>query len=394
MIFTIGELPPEYEGVVTSIGVLRQQLRYATSDHRRRWVGYLRRSTLARAVQGSNSIEGYNVTEEDAVAAVDEEEPFDAETETWVAVNGYRAAMGYVLQLSDDPYYRHNEGTLRSLHYMMVGFDLKSHPGRWRPGSVWVRNEASGQTVYEGPDVQYVPALMNELIVSLNAESRLPVMVRAALAHLNLVMIHPFSDGNGRMGRALQTMVLAREGIVDPRFSSIEEYLGRNTLEYYDVLARVGQGSWHPEHDALPWVKFCLTAHYRQAVTLLRRNKEFERLWSALEEELKSLNLNERMTLALADAAVGFRVRNSSYRKNADISDQVAGKDLRTLVDYGLLVPKGDRKWRSYVASDRLLQLRAKTRDREKLRTDPFALGLDRSGQPAQSSLPGLANGG
>jgi hypothetical protein len=126
----------------------------------------------------------------------------------------------------------------------------------------------------------------------------------------------------------------------------------------------------------------------------LRRNKEFERLWSALEEELKSLNLNERMTLALADAAVGFRVRNSSYRKNADISDQVAGKDLRTLVDYGLLVPKGDRKWRSYVASDRLLQLRAKTRDREKLRTDPFALGLDRSGQPAQSSLPGLANGG
>jgi len=391
MIFSIGALPPEYEGVVASIDVLRQQLRYATSDGRRRWVGFLRRSTLARAVQGSNSIEGYNVTEEDAVAAVDEEQPFDAETETWMAVNGYRAAMGYVLQLADDPYYRHNDGTLRSLHYMMVAFDLKAHPGRWRPGSIWVRNEATGQTVYDGPGVEHVPGLMKELIDSLNAENRLPVMVRAALAHLNLVMIHPFSDGNGRMGRALQTMVLAREGIVDPQFSSIEEYLGRNTLEYYDVLANVGKGSWHPEHDALPWIKFCLTAHYRQAVTLLRRNKEIERLWASLEEELKTRGLNERMTLALADAAVGFRVRNSSYRKNADISDQVAGKDLRTLVDLGFLVPKGDRKWRSYVASDRLLQLRAKTRDQEKLRTDPFSLGLDRSGQPAQALIPGLA---
>src|SRR5271166_3018509 len=112
MIFTLPRLPPEYQGVVASIDVLRRQLRYATSDRRRRWTGFLRRSTLARAVQGSNSIEGYNVTEDDAVAAVDESEPFDAETETWMAINGYRAAMGYVLQLADDPYYRHNDGTL------------------------------------------------------------------------------------------------------------------------------------------------------------------------------------------------------------------------------------------------------------------------------------------
>ncbi len=391
MIFTLPELPPEYQGVIALIDVLRQQLRYATSDRRRRWTGFLRRSTFARAVQGSNSIEGYNVTEDDAVAAVDEEEPFDAQTETWLAINGYRAAMGYVLQLSDDPHYRHNDGTLRSLHYMMVGFDLKAHPGRWRPGSVWVRNDATGQVVYEGPGVETVPHLMSELIDSLNAENQLPVMVRAALAHLNLVMIHPFSDGNGRMGRALQTMVLAREGIVDPQFSSIEEHLGRNTVEYYDVLGKVGQGSWHPANDVLPWIKFCLTAHYQQAVTLLRRTRETELLWSSLEEELKSQKLNERMTLALGDAAVGFRVRNSSYRKNADISDQVAGKDLRVLVERGYLVPKGDRKWRYYVASATLLKLRAQTRDQEKPKTDPFSLGLDSSGKAAQPLLPGFA---
>ena len=69
-------------------------------------------------------------------------------------------------------------------------------------------------------------------------------MVRAAMAHLNLVMIHPFRDGNGRMARCLQTYVLACEQIVSPVFSSIEEYLGRNTPAYYNILDEVGGGSW------------------------------------------------------------------------------------------------------------------------------------------------------
>lgn len=57
--------------------------------------------------------------------------------------------------------------------------------------------------------------------------------IQAGMAHLNLVMIHPFRDGNGRMARCLQSLVLARGGILDPVFISIEEYLGRNTQRYY-----------------------------------------------------------------------------------------------------------------------------------------------------------------
>ena len=78
------------------------------------------------------------------------------------------------------------------------------------------------------------------------------------MAHLNLVMIHPFRDGNGRMARALQTMVLAQDQVVEPTFSSIEEWLGNNTQDYYDVLAATGRGAWHPANDATLWVKFNL----------------------------------------------------------------------------------------------------------------------------------------
>jgi len=377
MIYQVPLIPEDYLRVVKQIDALRQQLRYAISDGRRRWTGLLRRSTFALAIQGSNSIEGYAVDQADAVAAVDGEQPLSAADETWLAITGYRQAMSYVLQLADDPHYVHNVGTLRSLHYMMVQHEVSKNPGKWRPGAVWVRSEPSGETVYEGPDVQLVPGLMEELAGSLNATNTLPVVVRAALAHLNLVMIHPFSDGNGRMGRALQTMVLAREGIIDPHFSSIEEYLGKNTLQYYAVLAEVGQGAWHPENDPLPWVKFCLRAHFQQAQTLLTRTTEIALLWSELEKVVKGIRMNERALYALADAAMGYTVRNSSYRKHAEVSEQVASRELKQLVDFGLLRAMGEKRGRYYEAGDELKVIRQSTR-RSSAITDPFE-GPERS---------------
>ena len=60
------------------------------------------------------------------------------------------------------------------------------------------------------------------------------------MAHLHLAMIHPCRDGNGRLARVVQSLVLAREGILAPQFCSIEEYLGRFTSDYHAVLAEVG----------------------------------------------------------------------------------------------------------------------------------------------------------
>jgi Fic family protein len=193
------------------------------------------------------------------------------------------------------------------------------------------------------------------------------------MAHLNLVMIHPFSDGNGRMARCLQSLVLARAGTLAPQFSSIEEYLGDHTHDYYRVLADVGGGSWQPSRDARPWVRFALTAHYRQATTLLRRARELERLWSALEHELEKASLPARLVLALADAANGWRIRNAVYRAHADVSDQVAGRDLVAATAAGLLIAKGERRGRHYVASPTLDRLRDSNREPPVAEDDPFA---------------------
>lgn len=372
MLYQIPSLPSDYLQVVERVDDMRLRLKFMLQQAPHRWTGLLRRSTFARAIQGSNSIEGFQVTVDDAAAAVDGEEPLDEKSESWYAVRGYREAMTYVLQLADDPQFVHHEAVLRSLHFMMTSFDMKSNPGRWRPGAIYVKREETSEVVYEGPDAALMPELVAELAKQLNERHPAPIMVRAAMAHLNLVMIHPFSDGNGRMARALQTLVLAREGILDPTFSSIEEYLGHNTQDYYAVLGEVGRGQWHPEHDALPWVKFCLTAHFRQAETLLRRTQETGALAAALEGEVKRLGLNERTVAALLDAAYGYRVRNNTYRRAVDVSDGVSSRDLGALANAGLLVAHGEKRGRYYVAGERVRQLRAQT-DLPKIQTDPFS---------------------
>lgn len=373
MIFNTPALDATELAVVARIEELKKTLGYLIGTTPKRWPGLLRRNAFARAIRGSNSIEGYNVTVEDAIAAAAGEEPLEASSEAWAAVVGYRSAMTYVLQLADDPHFAYSADLMRALHFMMMQHDLPKNPGKWRPGPIFVRNDDRKEIVYEGPPAEQIAPLVEELVTSLRAGDNIPGVVRAAMAHLNLVMIHPFSDGNGRMARCLQTLVLARTGILAPQFSSIEEYLGRNTLEYYDVLAKVGEGRWQPQRDALPWIRFCLTAHFRQATTLLRRSEEVNRLWDAIEIEVDRLGLDTRVVVALADAALMLKVRNATYRVAAEVSDQLASRDLKDLVTAGFLEPKGERRGRYYLASPRLREIRRATAyDRQKKVPDPF----------------------
>ncbi len=373
-LFRTPELTDHELEVIARIGQVRQALRYTLTEQRR-WVGLLRRVTLGRAIRGSNSIEGYNVSLDDAVAAAGGEGPIDAADEAWTAVVAYRDAMTYVLQIADDPHFTYDEALIRALHYMMLKYDLSRSPGRWRPGAIHVEDERTKQIVYTGPDAYLLPELMHEFVSSLRDEdSEVPAMIRAAMAHLNLVMINPFRDGNGRMSRCIQTLVLAREGILSAPFVSIEEYLGAgsNTDDYYRVLAEVGNGTWQPQRDARPWIRFVLTAHYRQAKTMVRRAEEAERRWELMTATVLSRGLPERCVPVLFNASMGFRLRNASYRELADVNEAAAGRDLTRLVEAGLLAPFGEKRGRFYRATPELAALDKRIRQVRRPIEDPF----------------------
>lgn len=368
VIFTTPDLGAQELEAIKRINALRGELRWALAEPRR-WLGGLRRLAFARAVQRSNSIEGYDASLDDVLAALDDQEPMDAEAETSLALQGYRDALTYVLQIADEDGLEVDEGLLRALHFMMIKYDLSKRPGRWRAGAIYVRREPEGKIVYEGPDHSLVPDLIDELKQSLKQDGD-PVVVRAAMAHLNLVMIHPFADGNGRMSRCLQTMVLTREKILDPVFSTIEEYLGSNTEAYYRVLGEVGGGSWQPERNARSWVRFCLNAHYQQGLTHQWRITEAGELWDGCLSLVELHDLPERAVGPLCDAARGLRLRNALYRsvvrdsEGEEIDMQTASRDLRELVSAGLLEARGETRGRHYVGTPRLFFVRMRIHER------------------------------
>jgi Fic family protein len=362
MLFTAAPLATPELAVLDEIEQLKENLRLQLVEPRR-WSGSLRRLSFARNIQGSNSIEGFDAPLDDVAAVALGEDPLDADTQTREALEGYRNAMTYVLQLVQEPHLEYSEQLVKSLHFMMTCYDLQSRPGRWRAGSIYVRNDSTGDIVYEGSDIDDVPSLMSELVATLNGNDGSPVLVKAAMAHLNLVMIHPFRDGNGRMARCLQSLVLAQGGTLAPVFMSVEEYLGRNNDVYYRVLGEVGAGSWQPARSTTGWVRFMLTAHLRQARTLRRRVRESERLWQEIELLPAARRLPERALSLLFDAAMGLRVRNSTYRALAlqleeAITEQTATRDLRLMVDAGLLAAHGEKRGRFYAAGSDLLDLR------------------------------------
>lgn len=365
MIFSTPELDTTELRVLATIEELRTRLRHQMHEPRR-WAGSLRRVSLARAIQGSNSIEGYDAGLDAAVDVAAGEEPMEGSEETRLALRGYREAMTYVLQMAEEEDFVYSGQLLKSLHYMMTSYALANRPGKWRAGGVYVRSDETGEMVHEGAAIDDVPRLVGELVDDLNSGNPTQDrIITAAMAHLNLVMIHPFRDGNGRMSRCLQSLVLARDGVLSPVFMSIEEYLGRNTQRYYDVLAAVGGGSWQPERDARPWIRFILTAHLRQARTMLRRINESDRIWSELEHLIDSRGLPERTILALFDATLGLRVRNATYRayyedQPDEITEATASRDLRQLVDAGLLDPQGQKRGRYYMAEPELMSIRRK----------------------------------
>lgn len=384
MIYAEPLLTGEDAAVLELIRDQRERLAMVTQNSPRRWIGSLRRSTFARNIQGSNSIEGYHVSIDEAIAAIENEPPLDERTETWLAISGYRDALTYIMQAALDPYFAFSKQFLKSLHFMMIKHALDKYPGQWRPGVIFVVNEKS-ETVYEGPQAEEVDRLVQELVDYLVTPSSSPPIIKAAMAHLNLTMIHPFKDGNGRMARALQTLVLAREGILHPVFCSIEAWLGRNTPEYYAVLATTGEGKWSPGNDSLPWVRFCLKAHYQQAATLIRRSDEHSALFDLVEGIISRKKLDERMAVPLAEAARGMRLTNERYQKDADVTQYIASRDLKKLSEVGLIEPVGENRGRFYRAGAELRLVRNIVR-----RVQPIANPYDLVKTVTEPRLPNL----
>lgn len=318
------------------------------------WLGQLRRQVRASSVESSVSIEGFTVPSGEAAALVAGDEQPPADDENRLAVASYARAMDHVGIMATDPAFRWSERVILDLHFDACYFQRDKLPGLWRTGPIYVTSPGGGPAAYEGPDAKRVPGLMAETADWLqNGDLDAHVVLRAAMAHLHVVSVHPFRDGNGRISRIVQSLVLARDGLLSPEFSSIEEYLGHNTQQYYAALREVQAGSYQPERDATPWVRFCVTAHIEQARQRLEQIGQAAARWAALERLVEARGWPDRLVIALEQSLFDGSER-AGYATEAGISLATATSDLRRLLDAGLVTQVGRTRSTRYVASDEL----------------------------------------
>lgn len=313
MLFPTPELSTLDHLVLEEIEQIRSGLRHQMRQVLYKRTEGLRKFLTADAVAASNSIEGFRVSTVDVVDLMEGERDVEVSEDNREETLAYQRMMTYIQTLHDVVDFSFSKGFLNALHWMLQGHrhTATKPAGQWRAGPVYVTDPRDPSiAAYTAPAAEDVPDLMAELVDWLNLSDEAHPLVKAAMAHLHLVAIHPWSDGNGRMSRSLQTLMIAREGVLAPEFSSIEAWLGRpgNTWEYYRELNARGS-QYLPEQDVSSWIRFNLTAYNQQAQTVRNRLNRSREVLELLTDFTEGKGLDERMVAALHEVAMTGRVR-------------------------------------------------------------------------------------
>jgi Fic family protein len=219
--------------------------------------------------------------------------------------------------------------------------------GAWRDDTTGPMEVVSGPIGKEHVHFQAPPAPrldeeMQAFLDWFNTSADIDPVVKAGLAHLWFVTIHPFDDGNGRLARAIADMALARSENSPHRFYSMSAQIQHERGAYYDVLEKTQKGTL----DITPWMAWFLDCSGRAidgAQTILSVVLAKARFW----ERIQGVILNERQRLVLNRFLDGFegKLTTTTYAKLAKCSQDTALRDILFLVERGILVrnPEGGR---------------------------------------------------
>ena len=222
--------------------------------------------------------------------------------------------------------------------------------GAWRDDRTGPMQVVSGpigreQVHFEAPAAQRLDREMNGFLEWFDqdgASAELDAVMKAGLAHLWFVSIHPFDDGNGRIARAIADLALARSERSPQRFYSMSARIRQERTAYYEILEQTQKGTL----DVTPWMKWflaCLGRAIDDAQTTLAAVLTKARFW----ETLRDVPLNDRQRLLLNRLLDGFEgnLTTSKWATIARCSSDTALRDILDLVERGILArnPGGGR---------------------------------------------------
>lgn len=231
-------------------------------------------------------------------------------------------------------------GDMRSIYAQII-------VGAWRTDAFGPMQVVSGvgrteRVHYEAPPASTLVSEMNTFLTWVNTKDSLDPILKAAIAHLWFVTLHPFDDGNGRIARTITDALLARYEQSAQRFYSMSAQIRLERKEYYTILESTQKGNLDITRY-LTWFLNCLNLafeHTEQTIRLVISKAHF---W----EQHASISFNDRQKLMINKLFDGFtgKLTTTKWGKIAHCSPDTALRDIHALVEYGVLVkdPGGGR---------------------------------------------------
>ena len=214
--------------------------------------------------------------------------------------------------------------------------------GRYRSGDMQVVSGAIGKEKlhYEALKPELVTTEMNRFLDWFNSESCLDPVMKAAIAHFWFIIIHPFDDGNGRIGRAITDMLLASAEGSGERFYSMSSQILAERKRYYEVLQKVQ----HSSGDITEWIVWflhCLKNAMLSTESTTRKILRKAEFWKLYEHT----PINERQRLILNKLLDDFdgKLQTSKWAKIVKTSSDTALRDIKDLVEKGILKQTEER---------------------------------------------------
>jgi Fic family protein len=189
---------------------------------------------------------------------------------------------------------------------------------------------------------------MRSFVLWLREDDETHPVLKAGIAHIHFVAIHPFWDGNGRTARALATLVLQRSQFGFKKLLSIESDLFELWDDYRSAIERTLGSRFIPEYDATAWLEFFTSMMQAHAGQITARLTDWHRIMQEFHDDMARFGLTQRQVDGLAFALNSGTMVRSVYIEITGVSPVTASRDLAMLVREGLLIAEGKTRARVY----------------------------------------------
>lgn len=309
------------------------------------WEAKFREEAIVRTVHHGTHIEGngLNFTEAEQVLAGGKIVGRERDIQE---VLNYRNVLKFI-ETYDKP--EITEEALKHIHELTVYRLLdEATVGEYRKQQVVVKNSATGEITFRPPPAVEVPFLLASFMEWINNPAYdIHSIMKAGIAHYEIVRIHPFLDGNGRVARAAATLVLAKNGYDIKRFFSLEEYYDREPMHYYEALQSVGKA----EGNLTSWLEYFTEG---LAIELTRIKEKVKSISTDLKLK-KSLG-GQQMALTERQIKVIEYIQENGFLQNKAffelfpmISEDTVLRELKDLLGKGIVKKEGTTKGARYV---------------------------------------------